>query len=76
MKKQVKYKKIWRKCFVGCRATWLNDGVYIVTNIGAEMLMYIKIIYSWESSLIMKNKQTKRNRYFDETNKISGKCCK
>ena len=54
-------KKIWRKCFVACRATWRNDGVYTVTNIGVE---------------IMKNKQTKRNRYFDETNKISGKWCK
>ena len=86
--KEIHGKSTWRnkwnrkKEFVGCYAPWLKDGIFAVTNIGAEILMYtqmyvlVKAAFFLEgnqrSSLIIKKKeQKKQDKYFDETNKKS-----
>ena len=60
-----------KKYFVGCYAPWLKDGIFAVTNISVEILMYIQIYIHVKaasflegiqrSSLIIKktNKQSK-----------------
>ena len=37
--------------FVGSYATWLNDGIYAVTNIDVEILIYIQIFILVKTSL-------------------------
>ena len=69
-----------KKIFVGCYAPWLKDDIYAVTNIGAEILMYIQIFIRvkvtffvegiHQSSLV--SKETKQDRYFDEASQKSG----
>ena len=58
-------REIGKKHFVECYAPWLKDGIFAITNISVEILMYIQIFilvetaFSLEgiqrSSLIIKN---------------------
>ena len=60
-----------------------KDGIYVVTNIGVETLMYIQIFILIKAALFLegcqrsslinkRNKQTKQDKYLDETNKKPG----
>ena len=58
----------------------LKDGIYAVTNIGLLTLMYIQIIILLKAALFLEGLQRsvfriyfKQDRYFDKTNKKSGK---
>ena len=74
MKKQVKEKKN----IVGYVASWLKNGIYAVTNISMEILMYVQIFILGSLWIQFNNKKpwTNKDRYFDETNGKSGNYCK
>ena len=71
-----------KKYFVGRYARWLRDGIYAITNIGVEIVMYIqlfilKFLFSNNSTIQFNLKKTnKQERYFDETKKKSCNYCK
>ena len=77
------HEEIGEILWIGSYAPWLNDGIYVVTNISVEILMYIQILILIKAALLLegcqhsslinkRNKQTKQDRYLYETNKKSG----
>ena len=82
-------KLIRKKYFVRCASPWSKDGIFAVTNISVEILMYIRIFilakaaFFWEgiqqSTIYInhkKSEQSKQDKYFDKTNEKSGNYCK
>ena len=79
--------EIGKKYFVGCYTPWPKDGIYDITNIGLELLMYIPNMYLLKSSFLFRGnskiqfnhkknpEQTKQDKY-DETMDRSGNYCK
>ena len=63
-----------RKYFIRCYAHWLKDGIYAVTNIDLEILMYTQIFILVKGTFFLKaiqqssfiiTKRTNKDSYFD-----------
>ena len=76
--------EIGKKYFVGCYGLWLKDGIYAVTNIGVEILMYIQIFILVKAAFSIEGihqsrliiKKAEQDKYFDKTNEKYGNYCK